>query len=144
MSMETAKSRACGIIDAMTLIPSSRYQFRRNGVYFISGPMSGIGDWNRAAFARCAEKLEEISDYIYNPAAEAPIRREDEKPHAYYMLETINEISDYGKVRTGIGKERRPSLDALVLIHGWETSYGAVMEAMVAHECGIDLVEWED
>jgi len=144
MSRETAKSMACGIIDAMTLIPSSRYQFRRNGVYFISGPMSGIEDWNREAFARCAEKLKEISDYVYDPAAEAPIRREDEKPHTYYMMETISEISNYGTVGTGIRKKRRPSLDALMLISGWETSYGAVMEAMVAHECGIDLVEWED
>ena len=41
-------------------------------------------------------------------------------------------------------KENIPLLDALVLLPDWETSYGAVMEAMVAHECGIDLVLWED
>ena len=144
MDINKAKQKACGIIDAMKFYSSKSYDFSYDGLYFISGPMSGMPNWNKDAFDACQEKLCEIVDPngVENPAENIPAEYEDEKPHTHYMLETLHAISD-NLYRKG-QKENVPLIDALVLLPDWETSYGAVMEAMVAHECGVDIVLWED
>ena len=138
---DVAKRRACGIIDAMRFVPSSEYRFSDGCDYFISGPMSGIDGWNKAAFDACEARIKELSQggaYVLNPASSTPAEISSERPHTYYMFNTLHEL-----VRI-LHPDNAPLVDAVVLLPDWETSYGAVMEAMVAHECGIDLVLWEE
>jgi len=138
---DKAKRKACGIIDAMRFVSSSEYRFSDGCEYFISGPMSGIDGWNKAAFDACQTRIKELSQdgaCVLNPASETPVEISSERPHTYYMLHTLHEL-----VRTFYGSNTQ-MVKAVVLLPGWETSYGAVMEAMVAHECGIDLVLWEE
>lgn len=140
MDISVAKQMACGIIDAMSFTPSREYEFEDGRKYFISGPMSGIDGWNKEAFDRCEKRIRELAGDVMvdNPASEVPRESNSERPHVYYMRGTIQTIVD------SYGHERKPLTDAVVLLPNWETSYGAVMEAMVAHECGIDLVLWEE
>ena len=138
---DVAKRRACGIIDAMRFVPSSEYRFDDGCEYFISGPMSGIDDWNKAAFDACEARIKELSQggaYVLNPASDTPAEISSERPHTYYMFHTLHEL-----VRMCYS-DNTPVFDAVVLLPDWDKSYGAVMEAMVAHECGIDLVLWDE
>jgi len=138
---DETKRKACGIIDAMRFVSSSEYRFSDGREYFISGPMSGIDGWNKAAFDACEARIKELSQggaYVLNPASDTPAEISSERPHTYYMFHTLHEL-----VRMCYSDDT-PMFDAVVLLPGWEKSYGAVMEAMVAHECGIDLVLWDE
>ena len=138
---DEAKHKACGIIDAMRFVPSSEYRFDAGREYFISGPMSGIDGWNKAAFDACEARIKELSQggaYVLNPASDTPAEISSERPHTYYMFHTLHELVQMCYA------DDTPMFDAVVLLPDWEKSYGAVMEAMVAHECGIDLVLWEE
>lgn len=79
---------------------------------------------------------------IYNPAREniENIKNIDgDRPFTANMKRTLRQLlskRDWGR---GVYY-----VDAIVLLPGWDESYGAIVEAIVAWEAGIDLVLWEE
>ncbi len=131
------------ILNNMHFISSKDYNFKTKKWFFISGPMRGIDDYNRKAFDECEEKLYEISGHdpnIYNPVRMLiSDEKYKDKPFTYGMKKSLRNLiskRDWGR---GVYY-----VDAIVLLPGWEDSYGALVEAIVAYECGIDLVTWDE
>jgi len=122
------------IVDAMNIISSDEYNFEEGQLYFISGPMAGYDNWNKEAFDKCEEKLrsELKASYIYNPAKKI---KDEDRDFSYYMREPLRTINMYQDDWENV-------IDAIILLPGWQKSLGSVTEALVAHEVGIDLVEW--
>lgn len=74
----------------------------------VSGPMTGLPDFNRPHFNDVAEQLRAEGYIIYNPAA-----LPDGWAHDRYMTTTLTWIEH---------------VDALYMLDGWEKSKGAAME----------------
>ncbi|UAN47028.1 DUF4406 domain-containing protein [Serratia sp. JSRIV001] len=74
----------------------------------ISGPMTGLPDFNRPAFNAVAESLRLSGFTVYNPATLT-----DGWTHEQYMVTTLQWVDE---------------VDALYMLDGWEHSKGAVME----------------
>ena len=108
---------------------------------FISGPMTGMPDWNRAEFDRAERELRELdAAAVYNPAFMAPREGESALAHEWYMARTLNVLTrlDYA------ADPSRPFYDAVVLLDGWWKSDGATLERAVAEAIGIDVIEWDE
>ena len=113
------------------------YDFKGKRV-FLSGPMTGLPDWNRDAFDRAEDELLELgAAYVFNPACKAPRQGEHEMPHKWYMMRTLYELTSYIPV-TGA-----PFYHVIAMLPGWEGSYGAGVERIVAEAIGLDVVELE-
>lgn len=105
---------------------------------FLSGPMTGRRDWNRAAFAQAESRLMELgAAAVFNPAKDAPHGATD-LPHSHFMLDTLHRLTQHGKVDVC----NRPRFDVLVALPGWSQSAGARTEVDVAFSCGIEVVTW--
>ena len=90
---------------------------------YISGPMSGYPDYNRAAFLIAANRL---SPDALNPAA---LDLGENATWADYMRHHIATIAE--------------SATRVVVLPGWEASRGARLEVHIAHELGIPVVPLE-
>lgn len=95
-------------------------------VVYISGPMSGLPDYNFAAFNAAAAMLRTSGFHVLNPAdfganPEVPWRRCLERD-----LVTMFHA------------------DVVVTLPGWEKSKGAVLETHVARELGISVMTLRD
>ena len=107
---------------------------------FLSGPMSGIEDWNRKAFARAEAELYELgAEYVFNPAQDAPKTDFDPYGHGYWMACTLHELTKLPQHRGDSGFS--PVYDLLVRLPGWEDSEGAMTEFAVACACGIEACD---
>lgn len=106
---------------------------------FISGPMTGMPDWNRAAFADAECMLRKAgAREVYNPAADSPLG-EDSHTHEHWMLRTLHHLTMLVYCYSDDGNNT-PHWDMLLLLPGWEDSRGARVERDVAAACGIELV----
>lgn len=110
---------------------------------FLSGPMTGLPNWNKEAFARAEARLYEAgATWVYNPAQDAPKTDFDPYGHEYWMAEALHELTKLPQHRGDSGFS--PVYDMLVRLPGWEDSEGAMTEFAVACACGIpafDLAE---
>lgn len=91
---------------------------------YISGPMTGVEDLNRPAFADAAETLKAMGVDYMNP----------------FDLEDIEPIPVLAKYDKGYFDNLRRDIKALVdctgilLLKGWEVSYGARLEFTIANQ----------
>lgn len=98
---------------------------------YLSGPMTGLPDYNRAAFARARVALKRAgASYVFDPST----RWVDGKDRAWYMRHDIAELA-----RTDTSG--RPWYQILVSLPGWQMSDGAWCEALMAEEFGIEVAE---
>lgn len=81
-------------------------------VVYISGPMSGLEDMGRAAFAAAHQRLEELGFAVLDPAM-FPLGM----TYAAYMRMSLALLSE---------------ADAIVMLPGWECSKGARAERAYA------------
>lgn len=88
-------------------------------ITYIAGPMSGLPDFNRAAFHEAAAKLAERGRTVLNPAA------------------LPDGLSERAYMDIGIAMLR--SADAIYLLDGWEQSAGARAEAALAEKLGLRI-----
>jgi hypothetical protein len=99
---------------------------------YISGPIRGYPDGNKAAFRRAAEKLRGQGHQPVNPHDIAPLQHEGraclgaEVPHSEhrygcFMVTDIQALLD---------------CDGYTLLDGWGQSVGALLEEHVARVCG--------
>jgi hypothetical protein len=102
---------------------------------YLSGPISGMPDGNRLAFARAAVMLNEAGFFVKNPhdLFNEPAPTEQGAMRAYWqraMRADIRALVD---------------CDRIAMLPGWEKSEGAVLEHMIAAKLGIGAIymQWE-
>lgn len=91
---------------------------------YISGPMTGLPDFNFPAFHAAEAKLKACGWEPLNPARE--FGGAQDLPRQLYMRRDIELVL---------------KADILVMIPGWEHSRGAAFEVMVAENIGIPAIE---
>lgn len=106
------------------------------GTIYLSGPMSGLPEYNYPEFRRVAKKIYEQGYEVVNPAdnviPEYPLERRPEteegrrKMWAAFIRKDIKAIAD---------------CDTIALLKGWETSKGARLEITIAHALGMQIVD---
>lgn len=91
---------------------------------YISGPMTGIPEYNRPEFNRHATKLRNEGHSVFNPAE---CKIPDGKPETWenYMREDIRMLSE---------------CDTIALLPGWEKSRGASIELFIATTIGLSVI----
>ena len=94
---------------------------------FISGPMTGLDDFNRAAFYDAEEKLNNLDFEVINPASLAFIIPEY-APHQMFVDTTCALVKHCA---------------AVVRLPGWENSKGAMMELETAAIHGVPIFDLE-
>ncbi|WAH39252.1 DUF3850 domain-containing protein [Alicyclobacillus dauci] len=91
---------------------------------YISGPMSGIAEFNRPVFDNAAEMLREAGYNVFNPGA-VRINGEWED----FMRHDIKAQMD---------------CDVVVLLQNWHMSRGSQLEVYLAKQLGIRVCELDD
>lgn len=90
--------------------------------YYLSGPMTGLPDYNRPAFNRAAEYLRKQGFTVWNPAEE--FDASVTLPRKIYMRKDIEALL---------------KCQAVVMLEGWENSAGARLELEIARELEMSI-----
>lgn len=97
-------------------------------IIYLSGPMTGLPEFNYPAFHSAAGRLRNAGHHVYNPAeyvhneAEFPLRRAFAEYSAFICLRA----------------------DTIVLLPGWENSLGVSAELALAKNCKLDVIEYRE
>ncbi len=91
---------------------------------YISGPMTGLKDYNRPTFNQAAKSLRESGYEVLNPA-------EVDIPNGEWL--------DYMRVDIRMLTEA----DVIFMLPGWMQSPGAKIEHDLAYQLGIDIENYE-
>lgn len=109
----------------------------RGARVYLAGPMSGLPDYNLAAFRYASRFLREVSGlHVYNPhEADAELdgfdaTRDEALPHRHYMRRDLAWITEHA--------------DAVVVLPGWQDSRGARLEVHAAMVCDIPVLRYAD
>tara|TARA_R110002020_G_scaffold132746_6_gene296349 strand:+ start:230 stop:574 length:345 start_codon:yes stop_codon:yes gene_type:complete len=94
---------------------------------YLSGPMTGIEDYNYPAFRHRAMVLREAGYEVFNPA-ETDNGYQDH-PRSYYLKKDVIAITE---------------CDAVALMEGWENSLGVLLELHVAVAIGLPIYDAVD
>lgn len=98
---------------------------------YLSGPMTGIADLNRQAFADAEYRLREMGFACINPHdLEYPDFEEDASEPEIWASFLARDV-------WMLAKTMRP--DAVVMLAGWRQSRGSLLEAAVAKRFGIPV-----
>lgn len=114
-------------------IEECRYREEEQGIglnVYLSGPVTGKKDNNRALFDAARAELERKGCEVYSPI---DVVRPD-AGHEEAMLTCLHDLT---AKRSG---SPVPFFDYLALLPGWEDSDGCVAEGMAARACGIKTV----
>lgn len=90
---------------------------------YISGPMTGIPEYNYPAFMKAAMWLREKGFEVVNPAELST--PSDDKQWVDYMREDIKHLVD---------------CTAIYMLKGWEASKGAKLELLIAEGLGMRVL----
>jgi len=112
------KNRGTGNTDFEAQRATHDRVFKKEKVY-ISGPMTGIKDFNFPAFNKVADKLRAEGYEVLNPAEHGTGEDWD-----YYMRKDIKMVAD---------------CDMVVVLEGWSKSRGAKIEVFLAAQLGIPI-----
>ena len=102
---------------------------------YISGPMTGIDDFNRRAFFAAELRLYRQAEHegwianVENPGKEAHWNIVEGKSYGSCMRSCIERLVD---------------CDAILMLPGWEHSRGACVEREIAEICGMEVLEYAD
>lgn len=92
---------------------------------YIAGPMTGLPDYNRAAFFCAAEALKEKGCYV-------PV-------HTAWMVDCLSRV-DYMRMAL----QMMLTCEAIYLLRDWNNSAGAQTEHAIAALCGLQLMYEDD
>ena len=102
---------------------------------FISGPMTGYGDFNYPLFHKVARQLAERGELFYSPAHHPVMGYELEPPEPdeamsweYYMRESLKMLL---------------KCDSILMLPGWEWSRGASIEREFADVLKMPITYWD-
>lgn len=97
---------------------------------YLSGPMSGLPDLNRAEFAAARALCERLgAASVFNPAT---AWGHSDRPSSWYMRHDLHHLTE--------SDGDTPRFGAIVMLDGWHASRCASLEYEVARMCGIRLV----
>jgi hypothetical protein len=88
---------------------------------YISGPMTGIPEWNLPAFAKAEADLVNAGYTAVNPGRHGA---DPNRAWEDYLRRDLQELL---------------GCDAVALLPGWENSRGAQLEVHVAHALGMEV-----
>jgi hypothetical protein len=91
-------------------------------IYYLSGPMTGLPDYNRPAFNEAAKELRSHGFTVWNPAEEFDATTI--YPRKIYLRKDIEALL---------------KCDAIVMLDGWENSAGAKLELDIAKELELPI-----
>ena len=91
---------------------------------YISGPMTGLPNFNYDAFHKMAANLRKAGYEVINPAEN--FDGDQTKEMSEYMRKDCSEILES---------------DQIVVLSGWERSVGATFEVKLAEQCGIPVMK---
>lgn len=107
----------------------------RGRVVYLSGPMSGIRDYNRPAFAKAMRRAYALgARYVFNPCE---YWGHYDRSGEWYMRHDLH-------VLTRCLDESGTAFDVLLALPGYMRSNGARCEVLVARACGIEVVRYSD
>ncbi len=93
---------------------------------YLSGPMTGLADYNYPAFNAVAQRLRGLGYHVINPAENFGGRPDHPGGRSAYMRLDIGHVLD---------------VDAVAVLPGWEKSRGARLEVAVALELGLPVID---
>lgn len=103
---------------------------------YLSGPMTGIEDFNRAAFDAAAEQLRNVGFEVIVPGEnesydpiELATGTVSRQKREFYLSRDITYIIEIA--------------DAVVVLPGWKESEGAKLEVVVAQAIGVPVFEFD-
>lgn len=105
-------------------------------VVYISGPMTGIGDFNRPAFER-ARKHAERKGYSVIVPGDGEVYNENE-------LATLTVEPEHRQEWLRLDVESILLADKVWVLDGWEKSRGSTFEVLIALELGIPVFTEDD
>ncbi|WP_424945426.1 DUF4406 domain-containing protein [Brucella anthropi] len=97
-------------------------------IIYLSGPMTGLPDFNYPTLRRAAAALRLAGHRVYNPA-EYPHKG---PPELFPIRQAFASYCNFICLEA----------DTIVLLPGWRASKGASAERQLAFNCGIDIIEW--
>ena len=115
----------------MTGTRSEARPLREGDTIYIAGPMTGIEDLNRSAFAKAAERLSAAGWTVYDPVEIGEMYGTAEELEA--DPELLAQV-----IKAELGFVARA--DAIYLLDGWERSVGTKRELLVALGCGLEIL----
>jgi len=95
---------------------------------YLSGPMTGLPDFNYPTFNKVAERLRGLGYDVTNPAENFGGRPDHPGGRSAYMRLDVGHVLD---------------ADAVAVLPGWEKSRGARLEVAVALELGLPVIDAE-
>ncbi len=93
---------------------------------YISGPMTGLPGYNRAAFFAAEKRLAALGYVPINPAH---IEGPKDAPWAFWMRRALTYLL---------------TCQCIVMLPGWRDSRGAQLEKLVAEALGMTVYYWRD
>lgn len=90
---------------------------------YLSGPMTGLPEYNYPAFREASKKLREFGHVVFDPSE--AFEGKTDLPKEVYMRKDI---------------EMLLQANVVALLEGWEESKGAQLEVEVARQCGIPVI----
>ena len=97
----------------------------KDKVVYLSGPMTGLADYNREAFNLRADAFERLGYQVKNPAKISEWFGTD-KPYVFYLKRALMMLL---------------SCDVMYSFGSWQNSRGCVLERYVADVCGLPVVD---
>lgn len=104
-------------------IRKEAYKYGDRFHIYLSGPMTGLPDYNRPAFDRVAAKLRTTGKTVFNPAEVGA--RNTIMPREWYMRRDIE----------GLLKS-----DMVYVLPNWESSTGACLEIEIAKQLELPII----
>lgn len=103
---------------------------------YISGPATGIPDYNRAAFAEAEVTFRNKGDTVFNPHSIAgPSKEEFAEWLALYGMNEAQRLLWQYYMRRCVAN--LPSYDEIYMLPHWQNSEGAVWEHRIAKMLGL-------
>lgn len=90
---------------------------------YLSGPMTGHPNYNYQAFDEAAAQLRALGHQVFNPTEQ--FDRDQSLPFSVYLRHDIDALQ---------------TVDAVVVLDGWEASAGAWLEVMIATAIGASTI----
>ena len=100
---------------------------------YISGPMTGLPDYNRDAFDDAKTELKAQGHVTWNPADNIDQAISEGWDHQRCMRVCLDELTRTWSDGTAV-------YDAIWMLPGWRGSRGATVEHLVAKACGIEVM----
>lgn len=102
---------------------------------YLSGPMSGLPDFNFPAFNDCAAKLRADGWHVFNPAENFDGRTD--------LARNVYMTADF-KHLLSVADDPGFEVRAIIMLPGWSGSQGARVEVAMALEMGLEMYFWQD